>query len=121
MKKSCSVSSFFAVAFVCCLLSLVCSADPLAENQARFGVISGDVGLLSQGAREWIEPHEGLPIEPGDTIRTGEDGRVELAMNEGVAWSLEPATEMVMEHMGPTAGRFNITHGIFLGRVDSAK
>jgi len=96
-------------------------ADTLAENQARFGVITGDVGLLSQGATEWIEPHEGLPLDPGDRIRTGEDGRVEFAMSENVLWTLEPESEVVTEHMETNAGRMNLTSGSLLGVVDSAR
>ena len=69
--------------FLLLIASPLC-ADTLAENQARFGVITGDVGLLSLGAVDWIEPHEGLPIEPGDRIRTGEDGTVEVIMGENI-------------------------------------
>src|SRR5438132_975029 len=113
-----------------CLVSLVpllctlvpqAGADPLAENQSRFGAIQGDVGLLSQGASEWIEPHEGLPIEPGDRIRTGEDGQVELIMSENALWTLEPETEVVAEHTERNAGRLDLESGALLGRVDSAR
>ncbi len=111
----------------CLLVLAIChlpcrvQADTLAENQARFGVITGDVGLLYQGAPEWIEPHEGLPIEPGDRIRTGEDGEVELIMGENVLWMLEPETEIVTEHMETHAGRLNLSSGTLLGKVDSAR
>jgi hypothetical protein len=117
--------SSLKVILLCLLLTAYCSltaqADPLAENQARFGVITGDVGLLAQGAPEWIEPHEGLPIEPGDQIQTGEDGRVELIMGENVLWTLEPETEVVTEHMEINTGRLNLTSGTLLGKVDSAR
>ena len=117
--------SSLKVVLPCLLLTAYCSliahADPLAENQARIGVITGDVGLLTQGAPEWIEPHEGLPIEPGDRIRTGEDGRIELIMGENVLWTLEPETEVETEHMELNAGRLNLTSGSLLGKVDSAR
>ena len=83
------------IALLILLLAAPLYADTLAENQARFGVITGDVGLLSQGAPEWIEPHEGLPIEPGDHIRTGEDGQAELIMSDKAVWVLEPQTDLV--------------------------
>jgi hypothetical protein len=100
----------------CCLLS-----EPLSENQSRFGVITGDVGLLTQGADDWIEPHEGLPIEPGDHIRTGEDGQVELVLSDNALWWLEPQTEAVMEHTETNAGRLDLSSGTLLGDVDSAR
>jgi hypothetical protein len=97
------------------------NADALAEKQARFGVITGDVGLLSQGASDWIEAHEGLPLEPGDRIRTGEDGRAEIIAGENELWMMEPQTELVTEHMETNAGRFNLESGALLGRVDSSR
>jgi hypothetical protein len=97
------------------------SADILAENQARFGVVAGDVGLLSQGATDWIEPHEGLPIEPGDHIRTGEDGQVEVIAGENELWMLDPNSEIVAEHVETNAGRFNFESGVLLGKVDSGR
>jgi hypothetical protein len=116
-------SEIFLMFLVPLLATLVpdANADPLAENQARFGVITGDVGFLSQGAPEWIEPHEGLPIEPGDRVRTGEDGHVEFLMSENALWILEPETEVETEHMEANAGRLNLLSGALLGKVDSAR
>ncbi len=96
-------------------------AEDLSDNQARLGALSGDVGLLTQGAAEWIVPHDGLPLEPGDQLRTGEDGRVELVAGETALWMLEPETELVIDHLEMSAGRFHLTSGTLLGIVDSAR
>src|SRR5439155_4774021 len=88
---------------------------------ARLGAITGDVGLLSPGAAEWIEPHEGLPLEPGDHIRTGDDGRVEVTMSQNAVWALEPETDLVAEHMDANTGRFTLSSGTLLGKVDSGR
>lgn len=93
----------------------------LAENQARFGVIEGDVGFLSQGATEWRVPQPGLPIEPGDQIRTAEDSRVELEMTENVIWVLQPDTQVVSERADHRSGRLYLTAGALLGKVDSQR
>jgi hypothetical protein len=113
--------SLCLLTFAFCHLPCRLWADPLAENQARFGIITGDVGLLAQGAPEWIEPHEGLPIEPGDDIRTGENGRVELIMSQNVVWVLEPETDLVTEHMDTNTGRFSLSSGTLMGIVDSSR
>jgi hypothetical protein len=118
MKLWISIITSFLLTAGC---SLFAQADTLAENQARFGVITGDVGLLALGAAEWIEPHEGLPIEPGDHIRTGEDGKVEVIMGENVFWMLQPLSEIVTEHIETNAGRLNLVAGSLLGKVDSAR
>lgn len=91
----------------------------LAENQARFGAIEGDVGFLPQGAAEWQTPTEGLPLEPGDQIRTAEDGRVELRMSAYAVWVLEPNSQAAAESMDDHSGRLNLVHGALLGRVNS--
>lgn len=91
----------------------------LAENQARFGKITGDVGLLSQGAGEWVEPHEGLPLEPGDHVRTGEDGEAEIALSRNAVWLMRPQAELVAERLETNAGRFSLFQGALLGKVDS--
>ncbi len=122
------VSLGFRKSFAICLLQFAFClsvsrsvAEPLAENQARFGSVTGDVGVLTQGAKDWIAPHEGLPIEPGDHIRTAEDSQVELVMAQNVLWVLEPESEMIMEHMEENAGRFDIASGALLGKVDSKR
>jgi hypothetical protein len=104
-----------------CVLSFRLSAEPLSENQARLGVVTGDVGLLSQGAVDWIEAHEGLPIETGDRIRTGEDGRVELIASELALWVLEPNTDVVAEHIEADAGLIDLNSGALYGTVDSER
>ena len=106
------------IIFAC--LPALSGADNLAENQARFGRISGDVGLLSQGADQWIEAQEGLPIEPGDHIRTGDDGAAEIVLSQNVLWLMEPQTDLETEHMESNEGRFNLSDGDLLGQVDSA-
>ena len=93
----------------------------LAENQSRFGAIEGDVGYLPQGFHEWQEPHEGLPFEPGDHLRTADDSRVELQMTENVLWILEPESEAVVEDANDHAGRVDLVEGTLLGTVDTSR
>jgi hypothetical protein len=110
-----------ALSFALCALSFPLMAEPLDENQSRFGVITGDVGLLTQGAEHWIEPHEGLPLEPGDHIRTGEDGTVELVMSDNALWIVQPKTDVVVEHTEVNAGHLDLADGRLIGKVDSQR
>ncbi|MFA5976128.1 MAG: FecR family protein [Elusimicrobiota bacterium] len=103
------------------LLSPVVYAAGLAENQSRFGKVTGDVGLLSPGAADWIEAHEGLPLEPGDHIRTGEDGEVEIILSENVIGMLRPQTDLTLGHLETNSGQVSLSRGVFLGRVDSTR
>jgi hypothetical protein len=103
------------------LVSVCAFGEPLCINQARLGEITGDVGLLSQGAANWIDPHEGLPIESGDRLRTGEDGHVNLLLSENVFWVLEPESEIVLERIDANSGRANLSSGTLMGRIDSLR
>lgn len=107
--------------FALCLLPCGLYADPLAEVQARFGAVTGDVQLLSQGARDWIDAHEGLPIESGDEIQTGDDGVAEIVLSENVLWVMQPDTHIVTEHMETGRGRLSLPVGVLLGKVDSKR
>src|SRR6185437_880644 len=112
---------FLLLSFVLLLASSFSFADVLAENQARFGVVQGTVQLLSQGAREWIDAHEGLPLEPGDEIQTGDDGQADLVLSPNALWHVQPQTDLVTGHMETSAGRFNLLTGLLIGKVDSKR
>jgi len=96
-------------------------AAELAENQGRFGVVEGDVGFLPQGSSEWLEPHEGMPIESGDQIRTADDSQAELRMSPNVLWVLQPETQVAAERTDSRSGRLHLTAGALLGKVDSSR
>jgi hypothetical protein len=103
------------------LASIPSSAEDVSEVQARCGVVTGDVGLLPNGADDWIAPHEGLPLESGDSLRTGEDGRVELILEQNVLWRLEPGTELLLERNEPHGGRYQLESGSLIGKIDSSR
>ncbi len=92
----------------------------LSENQARFGSVEGDVGVLLNGTASWITPSEGMPIEAGDQIRTSEEGRVELSLSQRMFVFLEPKTQVVAERAEPNGGRVNLLEGTLFGKLDSA-
>lgn len=120
MRKR-NVSRIATLAVVWWGIGGITRAEDLAENQARLGVVTGDVGLLSQGAPEWIEAKEGLPLEIGDRLRTGVEGRVEMLVSEVALWALEPESEVLAERMDEDHGRFQLSSGTLLGTVNSTK
>src|SRR5690348_12155473 len=114
--------------FIAALLAMACwvispgllSADELAEAQARFGQVNGNVQILSSGASDWVDAHVDLPIERGDQIHVGDDGEAELAMSENVLWVLHPNTDVIVEHAVKDEGQLTITQGGLLGKVDAS-
>lgn len=101
--------------------SSVTGEDALAENQARFGVVTGEVMVLSQGAADWVEAHDGLPIEPGDHIRTNEASQAEIIPSPNAVWLLEADSDLVPERMNEQTGRFNLSNGALIGKVDTSR
>jgi len=112
-----------AVVLIALAMTVGYAVEPgeLADNQSRFGVIEGDVGFLSLGAKNWEVPHIGLPFESGDHIRTAEDGRVELQMTHDVLWVVEPESEVVVESANDHEGRVDLVEGTILGIIDKSE
>lgn len=103
------------------LASLSASADPLAENQARFGKLSGTVLVLTQGAKEWIDAHEDLPIEPGDLIHTEESSTAEIIVSAYGLWWIQPESDVLMDRTQTQSGSLHLQMGAVLARLDAAR
>jgi len=114
------VRHFLIIALFAPLSSPFISAEPLAENQARFGRVEGDVGLLPVEGKDWIEPREGMPIDPGDQVRTADDGRVELVLSEHMLVIVGSSTHVAAERADANSGIVNLTQGTLIGKLDSA-
>lgn len=103
------------------LLSPLTWSDELDENQARFGTITGQVTVLSSGAAEWVEVHEGMPILAGDQIHVAEESQAEFVVSQNAMWILHANTDLIPESMNENSGRFNLPSGSIVGKVDSSQ
>ena len=104
------------------LLVVVTMSVPLfsagiSSNQARVGLVKGDVKILQTGAAEWAVLKQDLPLESGDQILTGEDGEVEIAVAENVLWLLLPNSQFVIGRTETSRGTFSMPEGTLLGKV----
>jgi hypothetical protein len=102
------------------LLPSSAHADALADNQARFGKIQGTVYLLTQGASDWIDAHEDLPIEAGDEIHAEDESNAEIILAQNVLVVLQPGGDIEADTLATSRGKIHLTDGNFIGRVDSA-
>ncbi len=91
--------------------------EQISEIQARFGEMSGDVQLLSQGAVDWIDAHTDLPLQSGDQIRVGDDGEAVLVMSDHALWTLRANSEAAIGYTTSTEGRLSLRTGTLLGKV----
>ncbi|TPG47400.1 hypothetical protein EAH75_11080 [Rhodanobacter glycinis] len=58
------------------------SADP-PSRVARLSYISGDLGFLPAGAKDWSDASVNRPLTRGDRLSTGRDARAELELGGG--------------------------------------
>lgn len=73
-------------------LATVYPALGLAAGGARVDFVAGSVvAVTNNGASRPLG--RGAPIGAGDTVRTGNDGRVQLRFDDGALVSLQPQTE----------------------------
>ena len=92
--------------------------EEISDIQARFGVITGDVQILSQGAVDWVDAHTDLPLASGDEIHVGDDGEAILIMSDHALWTLRPNSDVEVGHMTVTEGEISLREGTILGKVD---
>jgi ferric-dicitrate binding protein FerR (iron transport regulator) len=71
---------------------------PVSVNQelAQFARVEGSVEILhNDGSLQQINAESGVPVRLGDTLRTGEDGRVGLRLQDDILMRLNVASEMI--------------------------
>ncbi len=99
-------------------LSSFAFADDLAENQARFIEVTGEVRVVPQGSSNWIDARTDLPIDVGDVIQVGEDSQAEIYITKNVLWVLRPNTEVIIGHTTTREGRLSLKTGGLIGKVE---
>jgi hypothetical protein len=61
-------------------LCSICLADPIVVKSVRG---SAEIQKANSQADRWRALQKGMPVKPGDTVRTGKNARVELKINDG--------------------------------------
>jgi hypothetical protein len=60
---------------------------------ARLGEFQGNVELQLQAADAWLPAERNLPLMESTWVRTGVSSRLEVELDEGSAWRLEPDSQ----------------------------
>jgi uncharacterized repeat protein (TIGR01451 family) len=66
-------------------------------------VVEGNVLIMKQGADTWVEAQAGMNLEPGDTIKAGDNSRATITFFEGSTIELEPGTEVNVAELSVAA------------------
>jgi hypothetical protein len=57
-------------------------------------IAEGNVSVMKAGTGDWVEAEVGMSLEPGDSIKTGDDSSAEITFSEGSTIELEAGTEI---------------------------
>src|SRR5687767_11502898 len=79
------------------LLLLGASPEVLAAGRVLF--VAGDVRLERDGVL--LKLQKAARVEAGDTLITGDDGRVQLLMDDGDRMALRPRTRLRIDQFNP--------------------
>ncbi|MFC5437342.1 DUF6600 domain-containing protein [Rhodanobacter umsongensis] len=105
-------------------LLLLCAATSLAQAQsagdddnadppsrvARLSYISGDLGLLPAGAKEWSDASVNRPLTSGDRLSTGRDARAELELG-GASLRMDGQTDFGLLDLNDQLAQIELTRG----------
>jgi hypothetical protein len=73
-----------------------CSGDAPSTSSTLtiFSITQGDVFVMKAGTDEWTEATVEMPLEVGDTIKTGDDSGAEITFFDGSTIELEAGTQI---------------------------
>lgn len=74
-----------------------------SNGQARFVSIQGDVEYRRGDSGDWQEARSRVQLQPGDFVRTSENGSAEVMFLDGTLYTVRPNTQFIVSASG--AGR----------------
>ncbi len=80
-----------------------CTGAKQSDQQAVLSMKDGDVFVMETDADNWVEAQVNLVLEPGDTIKVGDDSRAEIAFFEGSIIELEAGTIISISELSVAA------------------
>jgi hypothetical protein len=85
------------------------SADP-PSRVARLSYVSGDLGLLPAGAKDWSDASVNRPLTSGDRLSTGNDARAELELG-GASLRMDGQTDFGLLDLNDQLAQIELTQG----------
>ena len=68
--------------------------SPCSSTLTILSITEGDVLVMKAGTDSWVEAQGGISLEPGDSIKTGDDSGAEITFFDGSTIELEAGTEI---------------------------
>ena len=76
---------------------------------AILSIAEGNVSVMKAGTGSWTEAQEGMSLEEGDAIKTGDDSSAEITFSEGSTVELQAGTEIEIASLDIPTGTGSTT------------
>lgn len=95
------------------------SVPPVSEAEARLVNTTGAVFLKTflHPDGHYVKAEAGMPLEPGDLLRTGPDGSAEIAWEGEGLVVLGPSSDFAVELMGKDKSRLFLGYGKLAAKI----
>lgn len=108
-----------------CLIFLLLSTPLFAEEirllDIRLTQTTGQVTLMMDGVKGTPLAGAEMPLEQGDVIITGADGKAELSFDEGTLVRLQPNSFLTLREVSDKKTLLRLRRGVILSRVHFEK
>ncbi|HBL18786.1 MAG: hypothetical protein A2X36_15740 [Elusimicrobia bacterium GWA2_69_24] len=109
-----------ALALLAAALLRVPSASAAeADWDTRLAAVQGEVFVVPAGGGEAMAAEAGMPLEAGDEVRTGSDGKAEVAVSADSLLELGPESEFRVDSAARSAGSFTLSLGRLVAKLRS--
>jgi len=102
-KKSCAI----LVLTILVASTLVGCGQP--STLTILSIAEGNVYVMKAGADSWIEAQQGMSLEVGDSVETGDDSSAEITFSEGSTIELQAGTEIEIASLDISTGTGSTT------------
>jgi hypothetical protein len=115
------IRKIFAVFFCLSLACIVARADPNDQyaRMARISYLDGIIGFQHAGETDWLPASINMPLQIGDRIYTGQDGRAEIEFDDGSAYRLAEGTDVEILTLSDDLTQIRVLVGLSTLSVNS--
>jgi hypothetical protein len=94
-------------------------ASAQEARDARLTKVSGEVSIHTAENPEGIQAEEGMPLEEGDRITTGEGSSAEIGFEDGHLVSLEAASDLTLSRTSRAETELTLTLGGLIAKIQA--
>jgi hypothetical protein len=75
-----------------------------SSTLTMLSITEGTVSVMKAGTGDWVEAEVGMSLEPGDSIKTGDNSSAQITFSEGSTIELQAGTEIEIASLDISTG-----------------